>query len=419
MVAPPPSPHAAAHQTGSIPTGATRPVVALIHLVKTPYWLHLHRRIDREVPEIELHSLYTHDIADQPWALDNSLDVRPLSFGDGKPLSGGNPLRSISREWARAGRIIRWLKEHNARFVVLYGYNDAGRVRILRWCRRHRIPCLISADSNVKLDRATGFKKILKTLIVSSVVRSLWGVMPFGSAGSEYFWKYGAKRERTYRFPAEPDYAVIEQVTPAEVDAIRARFNMADGRRRIVFCGRLIDLKSPDTLIDAFNNIASQRPDWDLVMIGDGPLRQELQARVKPELASRVIWTGFLGDAPSIAAVYRAGDALVLPSKFDQWALVVNEALVAGLAIITTDVVGSAEDLLRPGVNGYTFPVGDVARLTEILLDVTHPHAIAHYQAGSRQVIKEWRAASDPIDGLRRALRDAGVLPASPATPPP
>jgi glycosyltransferase involved in cell wall biosynthesis len=264
----------------------------------------------------------------------------------------------------------------------------------------------------VKLDRASGIKKLIKRILVGFVIRSLWGVMPFGSAGTEYFLNYGARKDRVYRFPAEPDYAVIERTTTADVETAAARFGLRPGRRRIVFCGRLIEVKRLDTLLDAFNSIADKRPEWDLVVIGDGPLKDHLKARVRADLASRVIWTGFLADAQTISAIYRGSDALVLPSQFDQWALVVNEALAAGLAIITSDVVGSADDLLHPGENGFTFPVGDAARLAEVLLDVTSAEKIEQYKAGSVRVISEWRRTSDPIDGLRRALRDSGVVPA-------
>jgi glycosyltransferase involved in cell wall biosynthesis len=262
----------------------------------------------------------------------------------------------------------------------------------------------------VKLDRATGIKRIIKRLLVGGAVRSAWGAMPFGTAGDAYYQKYGARADRIYRVPGEPDYAVIERTTTPEIGAVRARFNIRADRRHFLFCGRLVELKRVDTLIDAFNAVADQRPDWSLVIVGDGPLKPELTARVRPDLADRVIWAGFIGDSPTIAAVYRACDVLVLPSRFDQWALVVNEAAAAGLALITSDIVGASDDLLRPGVNGFTFPAGDADALATALLKATAPGEIDAFKAGSREVIAEWRRTSDPVRGVRRALRDAGVI---------
>ena len=384
--------------------------VALIHLVPTPYWLHLHRRIDRELPEVDLHSLYTHDVPNQPWALDAAADVRPLQFGKGEPVEAKTMVSSAPREWARAGRIIAWLKENSVRLVVLYGYNDAGRIRILRWCRRHHVPCLLSSDSNVKLDRATGLKKAVKKALVGAAVRSAWGAMPFGTSGTAYYLKYGTRPDRIYRMPGEPDYDAIDRVTSADIAGVRDRFKLAATRRHIVFCGRLIELKRVDTLIDAFNAVADERPDWNLVIVGDGPLKASLAERVRPDLAHRVLWTGFIADTPTISAVYRACDVLVLPSRFEQWALVVNEAAAAGLALVTSDVVGAADDLLRTGINGYTFPAGDHAALADALRKVTALDAIDGFKAGSRKIVQEWRRSADPVDGLRRAVRDAVTI---------
>lgn len=387
-----------------------RPRVALVHLVATPYWLHLHRRIDLELPEIELHCLYTHDVPNQPWKLDEHTDVRPVPFGKGESADAKTILSSAPRELKRSRAITRWLKAHDVRLVVLYGYNDAGRIRILRWCRRHKIPCLLTSDSNAKLDRATGLKKVAKKLLVGAAVRSAWGAMPFGSAGSTYYHNYGTPSHRIYRFPGEPDYTITERTTAADIAAARERFHLDPARRRIVFCGRLVDVKRVDTLIDAFNSVADHRPDWDLIIVGDGPLKDSLVARLRTDLASRVHWLGFIGDAPTLAAIYKACDLLVLPSQFDQWALVVNEAVAAGLAIITSDVVGAADDLLRPGVNGYTFPPGDSGALARAIFQASDPASIDRFKAASLDVIADWRRTSDPVQGLKRALQDAGVI---------
>jgi glycosyltransferase involved in cell wall biosynthesis len=100
----------------------------------------------------------------------------------------------------------------------------------------------------------------------------------------------------------------------------------------------------------------------------------------------------------------------VLPSDFEPWALVVNEAAAAGLAILATDRVGAAAELVRNGVNGFIFPAGDVQKLTERLLEVTDPSRIEAFKAESGSVLREWRNNADPVNGLRQALRACGVV---------
>jgi glycosyltransferase involved in cell wall biosynthesis len=212
-------------------------------------------------------------------------------------------------------------------------------------------------------------------------------------------------------FPYEPDYALVSRVSEESLAAVRERFNLNPGRRRIVYSGRLMPFKRVDLLIDAFAAIAPDRPDWDLLIVGDGPERERLAARLPADLAPRVTWTGFLDDQRAVGAIYRLSDVLVLPSDFEPWAVVINEAAAAGLAIVASDVVGAAAELVRDGVNGHVFPPGDVAALETALRDVTAADRIDAMKAASAEVLADWRRRGDPVAGLRRALRWAGVLP--------
>jgi glycosyltransferase involved in cell wall biosynthesis len=249
--------------------------------------------------------------------------------------------------------------------------------------------------------------------VVGGVVRGCDAVLPCGSLGRDYFRSYGARDERMFEFPVEPDYAAIEALPPAAVEAARQRWGLKPGRRRIVFSGRLVPAKRPDLLLDAFAAFAgaADRSEWDLVVVGDGPMRDALRATVPAQLAGRVTWTGFVPDAADVSALCRAADVLAIPSDYEPWALVVNEAAAAGLAIVSSDAVGASAELVRDGVNGRIFPAGDRAALTAALREVTDPARVDALRAGSAGVLREWRRAADPIAGLRRALAACRVLP--------
>ena len=123
-------------------------------------------------------------------------------------------------------------------------------------------------------------------------------------------------------------------------------------------------------------------------MLGD-----ELRRRVPGELHGRVVWTGFLdGSQPAFA--YQAADVLVLPSDHEPWALVVQEAMAAGLVVVSSDVSGAAYDLVEDGRSGRIFPAGNLAELKRALLQVTAAGTLATFKAESRAA---WRGG-----GLRR-----------------
>lgn len=379
--------------------------LAIIVNEQTPYRLHLHRRIVREIPEIELWSLFTHELATSPWQYQSLSEIRPVLFGAGQSTAGQDSLRNALREWRKGGEIVRWLHAHGIRAVVLFGYNDPARLQIILWCRRNRIPCFLFGDGNLLNERATGLLAAVKRIYVSWVLRQCQGVFHCGKLGREFFLKYGADPSRLYPFPYEPDYDLLVPKNETIPDQLRARFRMAPDRRRLLFVGRLIPVKRPDLLLAAFERIAVFRPDWDLVMAGDGPLRSALARNSD----SRTLWIGFLDNVEEIGALYAICDVLVLPSEFEPWGVVVTEAATQ-LALVASSVVGAAADVLEDGVNGKLFKSGDIEALTAALLEVTRPDRIDHMKSASPKVLSRWRSQSDPVSSLRRALRDIRLV---------
>ncbi len=386
-----------------------RPLLALVNNVQTPYRVHLHRRIVREIPSLRIASLYTHDQADQPWENQRVDEINPVLFGRGQPVVEQSHPRWAITDWNKGGRIIRWLTDNRARAVILGGYNDATRFRLIRWCRRSGVPCFVFADSNIHDDRATGIKRFVKNIVVGWVVRNVAGLMPCGSAGQKFFERYGATPDRCFYVPYEPDYDLIRSLPESDVARARTELGLPEQRRRLVVCSRLIERKRIDLAIDAFAALAGEYPEWDLVIIGSGPMREALAARVPGAIKARVIWTGFLGEQARISAIYRASHVLVCPSDIEPWGVVINEAAAAGLAIVASEVVGAAAELVENGVNGSRFEAGSLAAITRSLRQAMSPGETERLRAGSALVLERWRERGDPVAGIRRALADAGV----------
>jgi glycosyltransferase involved in cell wall biosynthesis len=404
-------PNTTTNASKAVPADAdTRPLLAIIANAVPPYRLHMHRRIAAEIPEIQLATVLTHEVSNAPWALKDSKEIGLISFGRGEDSGHQDAFGRAWHEWRKGGRIIGWLKGRQVGAVLVNGYNDPGRLRIIRWCRRNRITCLLFGDSNIHGDKPRGWRGKVKRILLGRVLKSVNAVLPCGSLGRAYFERYGVAAGDIFYSPYEPDYAAIQNLSPTAMESAAERFGLKSGRRRIIFSGRLVPVKRPELLIQAFARIADQRSEWDLVIVGDGPLRASLRAELPAGLSDRVVWTGFLDDQETVGALYRNCDVLCLPSDYEPWALVVNEAAAAGLAIVASDVVGAAAELVVPGKNGQTFPAGSLSGLVDALNVVTDPTCVDKFKAGSKPVLESWRRSADPIDGIRRALRHVGVL---------
>ncbi|HTL27797.1 MAG TPA: glycosyltransferase family 4 protein [Tepidisphaeraceae bacterium] len=396
-------------------TSTTRPTLAVICNSLPPYRVHVQERLAREL-DVNLFSLVTHEGTDRRWKFNPPPGINPVSFGLDR--AGCGHWFNLAA-YRKGGEVIEWLRANRADCVVIFGYSDATRVRVIRWCHRNGVPCFVWGDSNILGDRATGAKAAAKEWFVSTVLSWCTGALACGQRGVAYFEKYGVPRERIFLFPNEPDYELIRRVSDESLDAVKQRYRLARGRRRMIYSGRLTQVKRVDLLIDAFAAVANERSEWDLIIAGDGELKLSLQARVPADLKDRIIWTGFLDDQQALSAFYRLSDVLVLPSDFEPWALVINEAAAAGLAIVSSSVVGAVPELVQDGVNGRLFEPGDLESLKRALLDTTMSGKLEQYKSASSIVLENWRKVSDPVNGLKQALKFASRNSATQAARPP
>ncbi|MBI4373121.1 MAG: glycosyltransferase [Candidatus Omnitrophica bacterium] len=140
-------------------------------------------------------------------------------------------------------------------------------------------------------------------------------------------------------------------------------------RRLILYVGLLVDAKGIRTLLEAFSKLSGHE-DIGLILVGDGPGEKHYRRYCKEKSLKSVFFEGFK-QQDELPLYYGVSDFLVMPSFRDEWGLVINEAMAAGLPVIVSDRVGAAYDLVQHGVNGYQFPAGqedELARYLDLLV---------------------------------------------------
>jgi glycosyltransferase involved in cell wall biosynthesis len=290
------------------------------------------------------------------------------------------------------------------------GYNDLGRLRIIRWARSRNLPTYIWGDSNILGDRPTVGRRIAKRRLLAWITKRVNGFLVCGELGRQFFVKYGARSHNIFACPPESAYADIQDIGDETARDVVAEYGVGSARRMILVNGRLAPEKRPDLALEAFCRIAANRPEWNIVFVGDGPLGDSLRASVPADLLERVHFAGFVSDPKHVAAFYRRSDLLLLASDADAWGIVVAEAASAGLALVTSNVVGAAKELVRDNVNGTIFAAGDLIELVKSLEWATSESNIDRLRLHSGNVFAGWREVSDPIRGLRAAIEHVGVV---------
>ncbi|OYW77069.1 MAG: hypothetical protein B7Z37_06000 [Verrucomicrobia bacterium 12-59-8] len=157
--------------------------------------------------------------------------------------------------------------------------------------------------------------------------------------------------------------------------------------RVVLYSGILNSRKGVLGLAEGFRAAASAHPNLRLIILGSGPLEQRMRAILEP-VAAQVLWEGFR-EWHELPAFYAQADALCLPTRHDGWAMVVPEALAAGLPVITTMDSGAALELVTHDFNGWVLPNSESHSIENAMCRLADlPSAdLARFSAAARESV--------------------------------
>lgn len=203
--------------------------------------------------------------------------------------------------------------------------------------------------------------------------------------------------------------AVIPNPLPPELLDFPPASLQADpnGRRRLMAMGRLVAAKQFSRLIDAFSELAADHPDWDLVIWGEGPLRDALSRQIQDAgLASRITLAGRT-DAPWRAL--SQANAFVLTSAIEGFPNVLLEAMALGLPCIALDCPSGPREITRGGQDALLVPLGDQKALVRSLDSVLSDAGLRDRLARRALAVRDRYALSEVLSVWDTVMRQLGV----------
>lgn len=199
-------------------------------------------------------------------------------------------------------------------------------------------------------------------------------------------------------------------VIPNGVDAdiFYPENDMHNSLKTVLFVGRLLRNKGPETLIRAIPEVLAKHPQTQFVLVGDGPLKDRLQ-RLCYDF--KVLHAAqFLGVRKDVPELMRRSSVFVRPSSLEGMSLTILEAMASGLPVVATPVSGTTE-LIKDGHNGYFTAIADHKMLAQKITALLDDRSLAKQmgQRGRDMVCGEYRWDS-VVNGTERIYSEEAVV---------
>lgn len=281
------------------------------------------------------------------------------------------------------------IKAYNPQAILIYGWPWYSHLNIIRHFHK-KVPIWFRGDSNL-LDDTKGWKRWVRAALLRWIYTHIDKAFYVGSANKAYFKKFGLKEDQLKLAPHAIDNSRFCTQRLQEVKELRKKLGIPENGCVILFAGKLEPKKDPLALLEAFLRINNDNA--YLLFAGNGVLEDALKAKAAASLKKdKILFLAFQNQT-QMPVLYQSCQLFCLPSKGpgETWGLAVNEAMAAGKAVLVSDKVGCAVDLVKEGRNGSLFKAGNTKELSQKLQElVSDPEGLCLMGKRSQEIIQDW-----------------------------
>lgn len=291
----------------------------------------------------------------------------------------------------KSRKLLAALRHHRPDIVYLNGYYDPSYWVVMCYCKIQDIKIVLDFESSEISKNRVWWKEALK----KSVLHRLDGLVCLGQKAADYAMKLGVPQERilSIKNVGVDNDALLDIYNKELSYRDQRKAEMQLPRYNFLYAGRFVERKNLDRFIRAFHEskeISVNGHQWGLILSGEGHQKPQLQELIRTLECTSVTWMEPC-EWYEVPIRYTLADVAVLPSTFEPFGFVTNEAMVYSMPVLVSERCGSSHDLVKDGRNGFRFDPFSQPRFVEKLVwFMDHPEQFPQMGANGKAIIDQW-----------------------------
>lgn len=256
----------------------------------------------------------------------------------------------FNREDFDEATILQLLTQLEPNLIYLSGWIDEAYMKACRIFREKNIPVIMGIDNPWE----GSMRQQLGVFLKKGKIKAF----------ASHIWIPGAPHYELARQLGFQGNQILQGVYVADTEQfVKSANEQASNKsknypHKILFLGRLVPYKRPLQLATCFHNLGEKASNWELVFVGNGPLKSEIEKLGNPKISIR----DFV-QPDQLPQLLQEFGLFCLPSAGEHWGVVVQEAAAAGLPLITSSSCGAASAFIIHNHNGFIYDVNSISDL--------------------------------------------------------
>jgi len=238
--------------------------------------------------------------------------------------------------------------------LLFFGWNKIIYLKSFFIAKKLGIKTILRVETNLN-SKIFFIKKLLKFFLLTIFFKFIDYFIYIGKLNKEFYIKHRVPPKKLFYAPYFVDNSFFDKEN-FDKNKLKKKYNL-NYKKIVLFVGKFIERKKPINFLNIAKKFKKKK-NIHFLMIGSGVLIDKCKFYLKKNNLNNVSIIGFQNQK-QLREYYLISDVLILPSEYETWGLVINEAMASGMPVISTNQCGGTVDLVKNNNTGFSYDKND------------------------------------------------------------